>query len=101
MAGQDGKPLVAMEGIRQDTGEPLHQEEGTVIAPRDNMQGSGEHVWAMEVYKGDKPIEEELEVEDDGIIELELDEDEAEQETKFLAIAVYYSRKSCNPKIMF
>jgi hypothetical protein len=70
MAGQDGKPSISMEGVGRDAGDILHQEDGMVNAPRDSVQGSGEQVWALEVYKGDKPDEEEIEMDDDESLSL-------------------------------
>jgi hypothetical protein len=37
----------------------------------------------------------------DDILELDLDMEEAELSTKHLAIAMFYSRKSYNPQILF
>jgi hypothetical protein len=56
--------------------------------------------WAMEVYKGSETIADDAQA-DHEVLEFELDEEEAEQASKYLAIAVFYSRKSCNPQALF
>jgi hypothetical protein len=49
----------------------------------------------MEVYKGNGADEDKVE-ENDDMLEIELNEEEAELVVKFLAIAIFYSRKSYN-----
>jgi hypothetical protein len=55
----------------------------------------------MEVYVGEKHDQKGGDM-DENTIEFDLDDDdEAEMASKFLAIAVFYSRKSFNPHILF
>jgi hypothetical protein len=57
--------------------------------------------WAMEVYVGEKHDQKGGDM-DENTIEFDLDDDdEAEMASKFLAIAVFYSRKSFNAHILF
>jgi hypothetical protein len=58
-------------------GDILHLEDDRDNLPNGNVQGPGEQTWALEVYKGDKQEEQEIEVEDDGVLKLYLDEEEA------------------------
>jgi hypothetical protein len=55
----------------------------------------------MEVYVGEKLDQQEGEDMDEDILEFDLDEEEAELALKAMAIAVYYSRKSFNPHVLF
>jgi hypothetical protein len=55
----------------------------------------------MEVYVGEKLDQREGEDRDQDILEFDLDEEEAELAPKAMAIAVYYSRKSFNPQVLF
>jgi hypothetical protein len=57
--------------------------------------------WAMEVYQGKQIGEENVVEEEDDILEMELDVEEVELATKFMAIDVFYSRKSYNLQILF
>jgi hypothetical protein len=56
--------------------------------------------WAVEVYKGDKEGNFQGADQEDGI-EIELDEEEAVESSRVLGIAVYYSKKSYNPQVLF
>jgi hypothetical protein len=56
--------------------------------------------WALEVYKGHKE-EATLPMKEEEFLELDLDVVEAEISLKYLAIGVFYSRKSYNPKYLF
>jgi hypothetical protein len=56
--------------------------------------------WALEIYKGHTE-EDDQHTQEDGILELDLDEEEAEILVRNLAIGVFYSRKSYNPKYLF
>jgi hypothetical protein len=56
--------------------------------------------WAMEVYKGEMSGWEEAAMEAE-MLELDLDEEEAEVQSRVLAIAVFYSRKSYIPRVLF
>jgi hypothetical protein len=49
----------------------------------------------MKVYKG-KGVDEDKVEKNDDMLEIELNEEEAELVAKFLAIAIFYSRKSYN-----
>jgi hypothetical protein len=64
-----------------------------------NMRQGDKSGWAIEVYKqkGSGYQEEEQE----ELLELDLDIEEEEIAKKFLAIVVYYSRKSYNAKYVF
>jgi hypothetical protein len=55
--------------------------------------------WALEIYKGHTK-EDDQHTQVDGVLELDLDE-EAEISLRNLAIGVFYSRKSYNPKYLF
>jgi hypothetical protein len=63
------------------------------------MKQEGGKEWALEVYKGQTTVEE-AEIEG-GILELALDEEEAMETSRCLGIAVFYSWKSFNPKVLF
>jgi hypothetical protein len=54
----------------------------------------------MEVYKGKESGEAEEGVEE-VVLELDLEEGEIEVAAKFIAVAVYFSQKSYNPKYLF
>jgi hypothetical protein len=56
--------------------------------------------WAMKIYQGKRANakEEEDEV---GMLELDLDEEEPELSSNYLAIVVFYSRKRYNPHYLF
>jgi hypothetical protein len=64
---------------------------------KENLAPEG---WAMEIYKGEVLGEEKWE-EDDGVLELDLEEEETEATSKFLAIGVFFSQKSYSPHILF
>jgi hypothetical protein len=72
-----------------------------VLDPATENSGAAEDEknWAMEVYRGgqDKVKEEDSR---EKVLELDLDE-EAELATKFMAIAVFYSRKSYSLQALF
>jgi hypothetical protein len=55
--------------------------------------------WAMEIYKGGTQEEEEQE-EDNGILELDLEEEEIAASSKPLTIGVFFSQKSYSPQIL-
>jgi hypothetical protein len=59
------------------------------------------HEWAVavELYRGNQKSLDDVATGDDGVLEFELDEEEAEMASKFLAIVVFYSRKSYNPQV--
>jgi hypothetical protein len=77
--------------FKDNMGDRCHREG-------ENMIGEAKY-WAMEIYKGEG-TKAEVEDDDDEVLELDLEE-EAEVATKFMAIAVYFSQKSYNPKILF
>jgi hypothetical protein len=54
----------------------------------------------MEVYKGKKQTKSK-DGKDEDVLEMDLEEREAEVATKFIAVAVYFSQKSHNPKYLF
>jgi hypothetical protein len=54
----------------------------------------------MEVYKG-KGVDEDKVEKNDDMLEIELNEEEAELVAKFLAIAIFYSRKSYNLQVLY
>jgi hypothetical protein len=62
-----------------------------------NDRGKDPNEWALEVYQ-DRRSAPEAAVEEDDVLEIHLYEEEVEQAAKFLAIAVYYSRKSSTLK---
>jgi hypothetical protein len=53
----------------------------------------------MELYTGEKE-EDMLHQAEENILELDLGEDEVEQVKQHLAMAIYYSRKSYNPRVL-
>lgn len=57
--------------------------------------------WAMEIYRGKDTCAIAEGTEDEGILELDLDEDEVELASRFLAIAVFYYQKSYSPQYLF
>jgi hypothetical protein len=61
------------------------------------MRGSG--AWALEVY-GKSKEEDLLRETEEDILELDLDDEEEEMARKHLAMVVYYSQKSFNPKFL-
>jgi hypothetical protein len=94
--------ICVMEGTLMDQGGGFPQ--GGRGNTHDHQDQDGlldkSKAWAMEVYKGKEPTKAEKGQEED-VLELDLEEGEAEVETKFIAIAVYYSQKSYNPKYLF
>jgi hypothetical protein len=56
--------------------------------------------WAMEVSRGKDAGREEAEMED-GMLELDMDEEDAVKSSHVLGIAVFYSKKSYNPQYLF
>jgi hypothetical protein len=54
----------------------------------------------MEIYQGSRANAKGEDDEED-MLELDLDEEEAELSSKHMAIAVFYSRKSYNPRYLF
>jgi hypothetical protein len=83
-------------------GSNLHEGQSTEEArsSQKGIEGDQRTDWAMEVYKGEMSGQEEAAMEAD-MIELDLDEEEAEVQSRVLAIAVFYSRKSYNPRVLF
>jgi hypothetical protein len=55
--------------------------------------------WALEVFNGRKE-EELLREAEENILELDLGEDDDETLKQHLTMAVFYSRKSYNPKVL-
>jgi hypothetical protein len=56
--------------------------------------------WALEIYKG-RTGEDDQHTQEDDILELDLDGEEAEISVRNLAIGMFYSRKSYDPKYLF
>jgi hypothetical protein len=85
---------VAVEGTTSEQGESS-KNGGNQMTLLDYRKD-----WALEVYQGKSTREEEAGIED-AILEPELDEEEAIETSRVMGIAIYYSRKSFNPKILF
>jgi hypothetical protein len=100
----------AMAWAREKTAEEkLVIDSGGSDQPNQKVMGSVSAVksisadpkeWAAKVYRGNQPTGENTQI-DDGALEFDLDEEEAEQASKYLAIAVFYSRKCYNPQYLF
>jgi hypothetical protein len=89
-----------MENIRGTRRSNMQQLGTTSRGQTDAANSQDDHSnWAMEVYNARKE-EELLREAEDGILELDLGEDEAELSQKHLAMAIYYSCKSYNPKVL-
>jgi hypothetical protein len=96
---QEGKVGVAALKIRR-ADRKAAQESGEVKpSHQGNMQDQNVG-WALEVYKGENSGKD-AEAMEAEMLELNLDEEEAEIQSKVLAIAVFYSRKSYSPHVLF
>jgi hypothetical protein len=74
---------------------------GTSSGPNQNNMQAQTKRWAMEVYKGVDTSQTATEIEDEGILEFDLDEEETALASEAMAIVVYYSRKSYSPQFLF
>jgi hypothetical protein len=84
----------AMEGKAEKV------NQGRDLGPGGQFQQGETSRWAIEVYKHkDRGIP--TEEEQDDCLEIDLDEEEEEISRKYLAIAVFYFRKSFNAKYLF
>jgi hypothetical protein len=103
LGSAERRTMAATEGRSHDDNiwDLDNLQDGTVMRGSvEDGADKGENNWAMEIYNG--PAKEEREeLEDGDILELDLDEEEAELSSKPLAIAIYYSQKSYSPKILF
>jgi hypothetical protein len=100
MVQRNIQSAAAMEGLGVNEGRKLEQGQGSKGNGEPDDQHDRHESWAVEVYKGKAADDEETEI-DDGMLELDLDEDEAVEEAKLTGIAVYYSRKSFNLQALF
>jgi hypothetical protein len=100
MVKRNIQSAAVMEGLGVNEGRKLEQGQGSKGNGEPDDQHDGHESWDVEVYKGKVADDEEIEIED-GMLELDLDEDEAVEEVKLVGIAVYYSRKSFNPQVLF
>jgi hypothetical protein len=90
---------VAMAGTSRAHKEQLPLKEGVDDHRHHEVEGllDKSKECAMEVYRGEETVTVDEE-EDDDVLELDLEDKEVA--TKFMAIAVY-SQKSYNPKVLF
>jgi hypothetical protein len=93
--------------IRMEEGEGLKRagsknkqkmQETTMLADGASIEDRKD--WAIEIYQGSR-ANAKGEDDEEGMLELDLDEEEAELSSKHMAIAVFYSRKSYNPRYLF
>jgi hypothetical protein len=100
MAGVRGK--IAEEKLGIDAGGSDHPNQKAVgsASAMNTTISTDPHEWAVEVYRGNQSTGDDTQI-DDGVLEFDLDEEEVEQASKYLAIAVFYSRKSYNPQYSF
>jgi hypothetical protein len=87
------------EGSKRSDSRKKQKGHETTL-PADGASAEDRKDWAMEVYQGNR-AKEEGEDDEEGMLELDLDEEEAELSTKHMAIAVFYSRKTYNPQYLF
>jgi hypothetical protein len=91
MAGSSNTSVQDEKGLKMGNRD-MRVHEADLAEDRKN--------WAMEVYQGTDQADEGSAAME-GVLEFDLDEEEAEQVSKYLAIAVHYSRKSYNPQALF
>jgi hypothetical protein len=90
-----------MEENRERSSNSKQQQGSSSVGQAHAEKAQEDHrSWAMEVYQACKE-EDQLDEAEEDILELDLDEEEEEVSRKHLAMAVYYSRKSFNPKYLF
>jgi hypothetical protein len=79
------------------------QKMKEVLEPIQGLDGSTrkdeKQDWIVDVYHGQASGSKRME-EDDDMLEIDLEEEGAEALSNCMAIAVYYSRKSYNPKVL-
>jgi hypothetical protein len=93
-ADSTGAKEAAMEDSKcmaRDTGQSDQTSQGTGLERKED--------WGLEIYKGNGSGVDEAAI-DDGLLELDLEEEVVEA-AKGWGIAVYYSRKSFNPRVLF
>jgi hypothetical protein len=90
MAGSSNTSVRDEKGLKMGNGD-MRVHKADLAKDRKNC--------AMEVYQGTDQAGEGSAAKE-GVLEFDLDE-EAEHACKYLAIAVYYSRKSYNPQALF
>jgi hypothetical protein len=84
-------------------GDVTHDQQrpGTSSDPHQTNPLEQEKSWAMEVYKGEVQGQNKENLEDDGMLQFDLDEEETALGSKVMAIVVYYSHKRYSPHVMF
>jgi hypothetical protein len=89
-----------MENGRGDLRSSTQQSGPTSRVRGEVANNNEEHTeWALEVFNGRKE-EELLREAEENILELDLGEDDDETLKQHLTMAVFYSRKSYNPKVL-
>jgi hypothetical protein len=89
-----------VEGFIAIVGRKMERDLGSKGSNEHDVQPDGQEHRALEIYKKKVILDDEAEIED-GMLELDLDEDEVVEVAEQVGIAVYYSRKSLNPQILF
>jgi hypothetical protein len=100
-----GDPGILLNNTMAGTSRAAGREDLASKLGKGRKQGHEANVkdrknWAMEIYKG-KAHEDGANLAKDEVLEFDLDEEEAEQVAKCLAIAIYYLRKSFSPQSLF
>jgi hypothetical protein len=100
-----GDPGILLNNTMAGTSRAAGREDLASKLGKGRKQGHEANVkdrknWAMEIYRG-KAHEDGANLAKDEVLEFDLDEEEAEQAAKCLAIAIYYLRKSFSPQSLF